>query len=202
MFRVVGYRDLRPIDWLSGKRMPLEPGAGHVCDRCGAEHAVVYEVDDTDTGKHYSVGSSCAKRQFGFDASKEARALVKKAREQDEVLIDARRQEEVERFVAVAAEELDRLVVPEAVADRDKYPGAVAWRVGDSMALATHGRTDEEAVKYATKGWYENRIVERRPPEWIRVELLLYPGRSRDKISMAWKAAMLLQQKFTGRFLS
>jgi len=35
-FRIVGYRDLRPVDWLSGKRMPLDPGEGHTCDRCGA----------------------------------------------------------------------------------------------------------------------------------------------------------------------
>jgi hypothetical protein len=31
--KVIGYRDLRPVDWASGKRMPLEAGAGHRCDQ-------------------------------------------------------------------------------------------------------------------------------------------------------------------------
>lgn len=37
MFKVIDYYDMRPLDWLSGKRMLLEPGAGHLCDRCGAK---------------------------------------------------------------------------------------------------------------------------------------------------------------------
>ncbi len=194
MFRVVGYRDLRPIDWASGKRLPLSPGEGHICDRCGAEHAVVYEVLDDETGKHYSVGSSCAKRQFGFEMSKdkEAKALVKAAKDAEAAEIEAARQEAVAKASIEVASRVSRLPIPEPVADTIRYPGKVAWRVGDSMYLATYGRTGDEAIELARRGWVANRVRELVPREWDKAEIRLYPDeRSRTTISMARKVEML-----------
>jgi hypothetical protein len=193
MFRVVGYRDLRPLDWVSGKRMPLEAGEGHICDRCGAEHAVVYEVLDDETGKHYAVGSSCAKRQFGFEPSqdKEAKRLIKTAKEEAAELVESARQEAVAHAAAEVAGVVSRLLPPLPVADTERYPGAVAWSVGDSMYLA-RGRDDEETRQLALKGWYQNRVRELLPAEWDKVSVKLYPEeKSRTTISMRRKAEMM-----------
>lgn len=191
MFRVKGYRDLRPIDWMSGKRMPLAPGEGHICDRCGAEHAVVYEVRDEETGKEYAVGSSCAKKQFGFEFTqdKEAKKLVKTAKAEEADRVDAARQVAVRQAAAEVAQAVSRMQPPAPVADSVRYPGAVAWRVGDGIALAAHGRTDDEAVAMARQDWYEKRIMELIPTEWDKITLLLHPGdRSKHTTSMRRRA--------------
>ena len=193
MFRVVGYRDLRPLDWVSGKRMPLEAGEGHICDRCGAEHAVVYEVLDEETGKHYAVGSSCATKQFGFAPTqdKEAKKLVRAAKDAEAEELEAVRQDAVAHAAAEAADVVSRLLPPSPMADAESYPGAVAWRVGDSMYLA-RGRDDEETRQLALKGWYQNRVRELLPAEWDKVSVKLYPEeKSRTTISMRRKAEMM-----------
>jgi len=198
MYRIIGYRDLRPIDWLSGKRVPLAPGEGHVCDRCGAEHAIIYTVLDTDSDKQYEVGSGCAKQQFGFEVDKqrETRDLVKteKARAAQEV--DDARQEMVVLAAEDIARELRTCPTPEPVADEARYPGRVAWRIGDGIALTTSGRDDAETKQVALQDFYDHRIREMVPPEWTSVSLRLYPeGRSRDEITMARKVAMIVLAK-------
>lgn len=57
-------RDIRPIDFLTGKRVPLNPGDGATCDRCGKEHAIVWEIEETTPGRArlWSVGSRCGPR--------------------------------------------------------------------------------------------------------------------------------------------
>lgn len=175
-YRVVGYRDLRPVDWASGKRMPLPAGEGHVCDRCGAEHAVVYAVLDDETGKTYQVGSSCARRQFGFDVDRASRSLVKEARARTESELDAARQLAAAEVADAAVARLSGAAVPELVADRDRYPGTVAWRCGDALALAAHGRTDAEAREMAVREWVCRRVSELVPTEARDAELLRRPG--------------------------
>lgn len=195
-FRVVGYRDLRPLDWVSGKRLPLEAGEGHICDRCGAEHAVVFEVLDDETGKHYAVGSSCATKQFGFEPSqaKEAKALIRSSKDAAAEELETTRHAMVVDAAERAASYVHTLPAPEPEADRDRYPGAVAWSVGDSKALAAHGRTDEEAQKMARRGWYENRARDLMPPEWNSIYVKLRPAvrTSKATISMLSKALMLV----------
>lgn len=63
-FRLRAVRDMRPIDFLTGKRVPLEAGEGSVCDRCGREHVVVWEIEETTPGRSrtWSVGSRCGPR--------------------------------------------------------------------------------------------------------------------------------------------
>jgi len=199
MIVVIDYYDMRPVDWVSGKRLALSPGEGHICDRCEAEHAVVYVVQDTDTGKEYRVGSSCAKAQFGFEADKseEAKKLVRTYKQKAAAELDETRQ----KMVAVAAEvvsaEVSQLPVPEPLADTVSYPGVVCWRVGDSLALV-RGRSDEETKLVALRGWIEHRVAERVPPEWNKVEILTHPDtRSRDKTTMGSKLSRMVTWKLS-----
>ncbi len=192
--RVVGYRDLRPVDWASGKRVPLGPGEGHVCDRCGAEHAVVYELLDEDTGKHYSVGSTCAKRQFGFDvaADVEAKRMVRKARDEDEATLDEARQKMAAEASASLAREVSALPLPDFDRDEVSHPGVVTWRIGDSKALAAFGRSDADTQRVALEGWYLNRIREMIPGGWSDIPVRLHPRtRVRASTTMDRKVQIL-----------
>lgn len=197
MIVVVDYYDMRPVDWVSGKRLSLSPGEGHICDRCEAEHAVVYVVQDTETGKEYRVGSSCAKAQFGFEVDKqeEAKALVRTYKQKAAAELDAARQKMVAEAAEVVASEVSQLPVPEPIADTVSYPGVVCWRVGDSPALV-RGRSDEETKLVALRGWIEHRVAERVPPEWNKVEILTHPGtRDRDKTTMGRKLSRMVVWK-------
>jgi hypothetical protein len=193
MMMVVGYRDLRPVDWASGKRLPLEAGEGHLCDRCGTEHAVVYDVQDTESGKIYQVGSTCAKKQFGFDVVEEARELVRASKKQDAAELDAIRQQMIVDEIPRIDLAISRLKIPDFVEDHKSYPGATCWRFGDSMALATRGQNDQEAKNIAFKDWVIHRIRDSIPPEWYNIEVLYDPkSRSRTMMSMGRRAEMVV----------
>jgi len=197
VYKIVGYRDMRPVDWLSGKRVPLEPGEGHICDRCGAEHAVIYEIEDTVTGKRYSVGSGCAKQQFGFepDKTREIKTLLKAEKDRMATEIDDARQRAAEETAQRIASSVLTLPVPEPVADTERYKPTVAWRVGDGLALAAHGRTNAEASRLATHYWFEKRTQELVPQQFFGVELLLNPGKKdRTKIDLGRKTMLLAMQ--------
>jgi len=196
MMVVVGYYDMRPVDWASGRRMPLSPGEGHVCDRCGAEHAVVYVVTDTETGSHYRVGSSCAQAQFGFDVGRDAEAkkLVKTYKQQAEAELDQLRQKMVAEAARQVASEIRGLEIPPYVADTAKYPGVVCIRCGDGMALE-RGRTEDETKQVALQGWVEHRVAERVPAGWNEVEVVLHDWQPRHKVSMARKLEMLVMKE-------
>jgi hypothetical protein len=190
MMRVVGYRDLRPIDWVSGKRMPLGPGEGHICDRCGAEHAVVYEVLDTETGKTYSVGSTCAKHQFGFEVDKdlEAKALVKAAKQIAADQIDSLRHEMIKQATNEILVRISSTPIPPFVMDDQRYQPRVTWVVGDSHALASFGRTAQETQQIALEGWFRNRVRELLPVGWNKADVRRQPGtRDRTTVSMSQK---------------
>lgn len=178
--RVVGYRDLRPVDWASGRRVPLEPGEGHLCDRCGAEHAVVYELLDEVTGKHYAVGSTCAKRQFGFDVERDAaaRSLVRKAKDAAAAELYDARQTMVAEAAARLSREVSALPLPEFVRD--------------SKALASFGRSDAETQRVALEAWFLSRVRERIPGGWFNISVRRPPGsRSKSSLDMGNRTVML-----------
>jgi hypothetical protein len=191
--KVVGYYDMRPVDWASGKRMPLEPGEGHTCDRCGAEHAIVFEVQDTETGKVYAVGSTCAKQSFGFEVEKdvEGKKLIKSAKQKALMELDTARQELVLQEVTSIVHEVGRLAIPECTMEMSSS-GIPIWRCGDSVAWAQH-RSDEETKRLAIRGWLEKRMEENIPMEWSKIDLLYAPERksSREVTTMARKALMV-----------
>lgn len=166
MVLVVGYRDLRPLDWVSGKRMPLAPGEGHICDRCGREHAVLYEVLDDAANKTYVVGSGCAQKQFGFDVGKDegAKTLVRQAKLASELELDARRHQLVREKTKEILAEVSALVIPEPVVEH-QTGGPDVVRVGDGVAWVNF-RSLEETLKVATRSWFTKRVEEKIPDEW------------------------------------
>lgn len=187
MMRVVGYRDLRPVNWFTGKREPLAAGEGHICDRCGAEHAIVFEVEDTETGKVYAVGSRCATQQFGFEPDKdeEAKRLIKSVKAQAAEALDNERQRLVSNLATQVAEDVFRLPVPEFTFDEiiEKSVGPrKRWRCGDGIAYSGLGRSDEETQIICLQGWARNRMRERIPAEWFKVSVLQSPER-RSKVT-------------------
>ena len=198
MYRVIDYYDLRPLDWLSGKRMPLEPGEGHVCDRCGAEHALVYVVEDTDTGKTYRVGSGCAKQSFGFDPEKndEAKRLVKAVKQQAAKAINDARLTAVDDLAKQILEAVERAPKPNVVFKGD-LPFKYAHFPGQKIRTFTMG--DVEATELApssVESWHDNqtidlllhrwitaRIEEKIPAEWQSVEISPYSDRPRKNVT-------------------
>lgn len=194
--RVTGFYDMRPIDWVSGKRMPLEAGMGHVCDRCGREHALVYEVTDDETGKVYKVGSGCAMQDFGFDVERDAPAkqLIKDSRHAALLEVDQQRRLMLDEAVQIILTEFDLRVSPpkpEVEVRQPDKPNVV--RVGDSVAWVNF-RTLEETVKVATWGWYELRVRELIPEGWDKATILDKP---KSKSRAATPMATLLFNKVT-----
>lgn len=180
-YLVTGYYDLRPIDWASGKRLPLEPGEGHVCDRCGAEHAVVFVVQDQETGEQYRVGSGCAKKNFGFDPEKDeaGKGLVKRVKDEARATVNAAKvmasAEKAAEIVAIVGRSRvpDPVLVSEEVIT--KYPNFEGqrvriWRVGDTQVdqrqSLEYGWRDRDAVELARFGWLNHEVRSRIPAEW------------------------------------
>ncbi len=62
--RLIEVVDLRPFDWETGKREPIDDDKKSICDRCGKLHAKVYVVEKE--GKRYDVGATCCNRMFGW----------------------------------------------------------------------------------------------------------------------------------------
>jgi hypothetical protein len=60
-FELISITDMRPIDFDTGKRVPLDAGEGHECDRCGKLHAVIWKIMETTPGRKglWNVGSTC-----------------------------------------------------------------------------------------------------------------------------------------------
>ena len=181
--------------------MSLEAGEGHICDRCGAEHAIVYVVEDTDTLKTYSVGSTCAKASFGFDVSKdvETKRLIKTAKQKAAKELDDQRQLMVAAAAKQLASEVGSLEVPPFTINPGDYKFGTRWDCGDAYAIAAFGRTDTEAQKIALMTWYEHRLRERIPPEWHRVEVLYNPSRkSNHTIDMGRKTIQTAMHLIAG----
>jgi hypothetical protein len=192
-YAVVDYYDLRPLDWVSGKRMPLEPGEGHVCDRCGAEHAIVYVVEYLVTHKTYSVGSGCAKASFGFDPAtdKQAKRIVASKRQEATILVNEKRLEEVTKLARDVADEVKRLPKPPAVHVGDlpakylHYPGQLVrtFRMGDVEAdewqQQGYGWHDAQTLDMLKHRWLDREIEQRIPPELKKITVAANPSRPR-----------------------
>ena len=209
MYRVVNYYDLRPIDWASGKRLPLEPGAGHVCDRCGAEHAVVYVVEDSETGGTYRVGSSCAKAQFGFEVEGDpaARDLVKSYKAKVDEEVNNQRLAQAAELAAAVAAEVRRLRPPEMVVAREvpaRYPlfeGQLMriYRAGemevDARQRRDRGWDDREARELASYRWLSHEIESRLPREWSQITAYQDPRHRRRTTDLFGLTARLVWEK-------
>jgi hypothetical protein len=197
-YRVIDYYDLRPVDWLSGKRLPLEPGTGHVCDRCGAEHAVVYVVEDTESGRTYRVGSGCATQSFGFDPEKndEAKRLIKTAKEETAKRINAARLEAVDTLAKEIFKAIQTTARPPVVFQGDApfkyahFPGQLVrtFTMGDVESTELQpssggGWHDGQTVDLLLHRWISARIEESIPEEWQKIDVSPYPDRPRKNVT-------------------
>jgi hypothetical protein len=165
--------DLRPIDWDSGKRLPITIEECSECERCGRLHAVVWTVEVTETGKPprvFNVGSTCGKRmvaegllpEFDKIELREARK-AKRTREQEE--IDAKLAE-IGKVVADKAAELMAAGEPEIVrlpdvpaVDSTDKP-VMVMGMGDASVWCLHGQFDDERERWLRRSWTNNRIKE------------------------------------------
>jgi hypothetical protein len=181
--KVVGYKDMRPIDWFTGKRVPLAKGEGNICDRCGAEHAIVFTLADIDTKETFRVGSGCAKRAFGFDPEKDAtarkmiseekRRLEKELAEHREAIVTA----EATR-IAVIIEKIPLPDVERASAEprgtdvngKPRYD--IWWKMGDAKARVIHTAHFEKMIEddfyRLVRGFLEKRALEVIAPEFMK----------------------------------
>lgn len=55
-------RDVRPLDWFTGKRLPVPAESLPECVRCGRNHAVVWTLRELPSGRTLTVGSGCGPR--------------------------------------------------------------------------------------------------------------------------------------------
>jgi hypothetical protein len=154
-FRLVAFYDLRPIDWDTGKRVPLTAGDGHECDRCGREHAKCYEVADDSSGRSWILGVRCMGRALdGWHPGKPVLAAARKAeREAARAAARDRMRAHAEGFAAALI--MRRGELPEPVStfvdepvpceDRTKrvhrvagwtvYAASLPWEGADAWAL-------------------------------------------------------------------
>lgn len=180
---VIGYKDLRPIDWFTGKRVPLAKGEGNICDRCGAEHAIVFTLRDLDSNEEWKVGSGCAKRSFGFDPEKdvEAKRLMKEADREAE----RRRVKELEAIIERHTADLVKVVgaIPMPAArlmESKPFPGyegakprvSEKWGMGDATVWRHNVFAGEplsgERSQTLMQLWAEKRAIEHAPAELKR----------------------------------
>lgn len=174
--------DLRPIDWNSGKRLPITVEECSECERCGRLHAVVWTVEVTEPGKPprvFNVGSTCGKRmvaegllpEFDKIELREARK-AKRTREQAEV---DTKLEEIGKAVSARAKELMSAGEPEPVRlpdvpaiDSTDKP-VMVMGMGDASVWCPFGPFDEERKRTLRRSWVDNRIKE-------AAEEIGYPG--------------------------
>lgn len=97
-WKIVRVRDLRPIDWDSGERIPLDPADAPECDRCGRKHQVVYEMQSED-GKHAAlVGSGCGPKLAG-GAEYIDKVSLREAKKKYEEQVRSKAQEKADQWV-------------------------------------------------------------------------------------------------------
>ncbi len=108
-YKLIAVYDIREIDEFTGERIPYTAGEGNICDRCGREHAKVYEVEREQDRKLFTVGSTCCKKLFNWEPEKaETKRLEKEAGE----LAKNRAYQRLLAIAAPIAEEVNALPLP------------------------------------------------------------------------------------------
>lgn len=169
--KLIEIRDLRPIDWFSGKRIAIPVEECAECHRCGRRHAIVWtiEVRDALGIKTFDVGSGCGKRAIEEGIlpeleKKSVRDAKKSAREK----VAAARKAEVTRIAREALELVEAIPYPEITSDRRMVAAGFEMLVltaGPVSASCKAGEKDLEAnlpgqlrrswIQYQTKSLVE-----------------------------------------------
>lgn len=114
---LVDVEDLRPIDWDTGKALPLPAEAAATCARCAARHAIVWTVTIPEHGE-VRLGSTCAQRALGLKPAPAWRTE------------QARRERQLQPFLVAAGQRLA------AWEDRDSRPTSVGGPTNHEIDLA------------------------------------------------------------------
>jgi hypothetical protein len=177
-YTLVAVHDVRPLDWLTGRREPLPAEDIPECSRCGRRHAVVWTLSGSDKSI-LTVGCRCGARMLekgllpGVDLPAVARARAVDRRE----LADARLQlakREALRLVGLVPAEMLTCEAPEPTWGPDRYGREGAWvacHVGAAfrcvearsleLAAGEWGReTREHVVRQVTAAWRSLQIAE------------------------------------------
>jgi len=170
--KVIGYVDLRPVNWFTGKRDPIKAGEGHICDRCGAEHAVVYTLLDTDSKEQFKVGSGCAQRAFGFDPDKDP--LVRKAIKAEKQRI----KKEMERIYGKIVLDIASMIAKDVMhlplpfiewlkVEKDLHGYNMKWRMGDAVVwaygLKSADKIPDERLDCLIRNFFRDEAAARLP---------------------------------------
>jgi len=158
-YELLKIHDVRPIDWDSGKRLPVDTCELPECVRCGRRHAVVWTLLERPGGGSLTVGSGCGPKLLAegllpgvdFPAVK---AAEREARAETKRLMAAHVEERARELAEVARTALQGLTPPAATWTVDKL-GRGGWEtcwVGECFRCVT------------------TADLERRPGEWGRIE--------------------------------
>lgn len=164
-YKLTGIIDLREKDDWTGEIYALQAGMGNICDRCGREHAKVYQVVRTDDGREFNVGSTCCKHLFGgWEPEKAAIANAKKAaKKQAEEKANQRLLSIVTPIIEeVAALTMPRIIVLEERADA--YITTVIWGVEGSKVKAWGSKQDgltSERRDCLKQAWMKEQVHNR-----------------------------------------
>jgi hypothetical protein len=190
-YTLIAVYDLREVDEISGKRIPLEEGQGNTCNRCGREHAKVYEVQRDQDAKIFCVGSTCCKKLFGWEPEKEVvNRLTKEAKKRSE----DRALQRLEAIATPIATEVNALTIPPVevieVREDSRIPKMI-WGIKDS-SVRVHGTVQDgltnERYRCLLDGWMREQVRIRLEALYPRTSSVLSEDtnwRRREKIAQA-----------------
>lgn len=167
---LVQIRDLRPVDWYTGKRVAIATEDMALCDRCGARHAVVWIIDVRGAGAPelsrgtWRVGATCAKHMvFGGEIPELDAASVKAARKAAREAQQTAKRAEVLRHARRVGEALAALPTPEPECTRrgwDKYGAGLKldqWECGAVNTTCAAGTDAESMGQNMIRRWREGQ---------------------------------------------
>lgn len=164
-YKLTAIIDLREKDDWTGEIYALQVGQGNICDRCGREHAKVYQVVRVDDGKEFNVGSTCCKHLFGgWEPEKAAIAQAKKSAKKQ---AEEKSHQRMLDIVAPLIDEVRSLKMPRIVVleeREDRYHTMVIWGVEGSKVKAWGSKQDgltSERRNTLREAWMKEQLHNR-----------------------------------------
>lgn len=178
-YKLVRVFDLREYDWDREEYIPLDKGEGNICERCGREHAKVYVVEDTATGKQHFVGSTCSKKMFGWEPEKaELQAASKAMKEEQKRLA---REKYIKTVAMPIAESILAMEMPAITCKKERR------QCNSTLALDGYRiACGDVSYWFETDTLKECQYVERR---WLenKIDQAVKERYSREQYKQGWK---------------
>lgn len=164
-YKLQAIKDLREKDDWTGEIYALQAGQGNICDRCGREHAKVYQVVRIEDGKEFNVGSTCCSRLFdGWEPEKAAITAAKKAAKKQS---EEKTRQRMLALVRPIVDEVATLAMPRIVVleERpDAYITTMIWGVEGSKVKAWGSKQDgltSERRATIKQAWIKEQVHNR-----------------------------------------